>query len=196
MQKKYRMNKILIIDNYDSFTYNLYQLVQQISEHSIDVHRNDKIEVTACANYDRIILSPGPGLPDEAGNLKAIIKEYAASKPIFGVCLGQQAIGEVFGAKLKNLTRVYHGIRTEFVQTDLNHDMFLGVPEKFHAGRYHSWVIDAETLPDCLEITCIDEENEIMGIAHKEHKIRAVQFHPESVMTDHGKEMMSNFLKL
>jgi len=190
------MGKILLIDNYDSFTYNLYQLLKQVSEDEVEVHRNDKITVSECATFDRIVLSPGPGLPDEAGNLKAIIEEYADKKPIFGVCLGQQAIGEVFGGKLKNLSRVFHGIRTEFIATEPKSDMFADIPDKFHAGRYHSWVIDKDSLPDCLEITCTDEEGEIMGIAHKEYRIRAVQFHPESVMTDHGKEMMENFLKL
>ena len=190
------MGKILIIDNYDSFTYNLYQLVKQVSDDEVEVHRNDKISVEECASFDRIILSPGPGLPDEAGNLKSIIRAYSGKKPIFGVCLGQQAIGEVFGASLKNLDRVYHGIRTEFQKTALGKDMFADIPDRFHAGRYHSWVIDAKTLPDCFEITCTDDDNEIMAIAHKEHKTTAVQFHPESVMTDHGKEMMINFLKL
>ena len=190
------MGKILIIDNYDSFTYNLYQLVKQVSDDEVEVHRNDKISVEECESFDRIILSPGPGLPDEAGNLKSIISVYSGKKPIFGVCLGQQAIGEVFGASLKNLDRVYHGIRTEFQKTALGKDMFADIPDRFHAGRYHSWVIDAKTLPDCFEITCTDDDNEIMAIAHKEHKTRAVQFHPESVMTDHGKEMMINFLKL
>ncbi len=190
------MGKILIIDNYDSFTYNLYQLVKKVSDDEVEVHRNDQITVEECADFDRIILSPGPGLPDEAGNLKGIIARYSGRKPIFGVCLGQQAIGEVFGAKLKNLSRVYHGIRTEFTQTLNGKEMFAGIPKTFPAGRYHSWVIDTETLPDCLEVTCEDDAGEIMGIAHKEHKTRAVQFHPESVMTDHGKEMMINFLKL
>lgn len=189
------MGKILIIDNYDSFTYNLFQLVKQVSEDEVEVHRNDKISVEECDKYDRIILSPGPGLPDEAGNLKEIIKTYADKKPIFGVCLGQQAIGEVFGAELKNLSRVYHGIRTEFQKMENDFQMFDDIPERFFAGRYHSWVIKADSLPDCLAVTCVDDEGEIMGIAHKEYKIRAVQFHPESVMTDHGKEMMINFLK-
>jgi anthranilate synthase component 2 len=190
------MAKILLIDNYDSFTYNLYQLVKQVSDDEIQVYRNDKISVEDCAQYDKIILSPGPGLPDEAGNLKAIIKEYADKKPIFGVCLGQQAIGEVFGGKLKNLSRVYHGIRSEFKTIDSKSNMFNNMPTSFYAGRYHSWVIDKNTLPDCLEVTCQDEDGEIMGIAHKEFKVRAVQFHPESVMTQYGKEMMQNFLEL
>lgn len=190
------MAKILLVDNYDSFTYNLYQLVKQVSDDDIQVFRNDKISVEDCGEYDKIILSPGPGLPDEAGNLKAIIKTYAHEKPIFGVCLGQQAIGEVFGSKLKNLSRVYHGIRSEFKIVEAKSRMFENMPDTFYAGRYHSWVIDKSTLPDCLEVTCQDENGEIMGIAHKEFKVRAVQFHPESVMTDHGKEMMQNFLKL
>ncbi len=190
------MGRILILDNYDSFTYNLLQLVKEVSDDKVDVIRNDKISVEECDQYDAFILSPGPGLPDEAGNLKAIIEAYSGKKPIFGVCLGQQAIGEVFGAKLKNLDRVYHGIRTLFRQTLAGKEMFANIPSEFHAGRYHSWVIDANTLPDCLKITCTGKDGEIMGIAHKEHKTWAVQFHPESVMTDHGKEMMINFLKL
>ena len=190
------MGKILIIDNYDSFTYNLFQLVKQVSDDEVEVHRNDKISVEDCENYDKIILSPGPGLPDEAGNLKEIIKAYSGKKPIFGVCLGLQAIGEVFGASLKNLSRVYHGIRTEFQSTTPVDPLFKDIPERFFAGRYHSWVIDSNTLPDSLEVICVDDDGEIMGIAHKEHNTKAVQFHPESVMTDHGKEMLTNFLNL
>ncbi len=190
------MGKILILDNYDSFTYNLYQLVKMVSNDEVEVHRNDKISVEDCDRFDKIILSPGPGLPEEAGNLKEIIRTYSGKKPIFGVCLGQQAIGEVFGASLKNLSRVYHGIRTEFHTVEPKDEIFNQIPERFFAGRYHSWVIDRETLPSCLNVTCTDEHGEIMAIAHKEHKTRAVQFHPESVMTDFGKEMMTNFLAL
>jgi anthranilate synthase component 2 len=167
-----------------------------VSDDEVEVHRNDQITIEECDAFDKIILSPGPGIPDEAGRLKEIIAAYGDKKPIFGVCLGQQAIGEVYGAKLKNLSRVFHGIRDEFESLEPKDEIFKGIPKKFHAGRYHSWVIDEQTLPDCLEVTCRDIYGEIMAIAHKEYKIRAVQFHPESVMTDHGKEMMTNFLNL
>lgn len=190
------MGKILIIDNYDSFTYNLYQLVKMVSNDEVEVHRNDQITIEECDAFDKIILSPGPGIPEEAGRLKEIIAAYVGRKPIFGVCLGQQAIGEVFGAKLKNLSRVFHGIRHEFQALEPLDELFRDMPSRFFAGRYHSWVIDETTLPDCLQVTCRDDDGEIMAIAHKDYKIRAVQFHPESVMTDYGKEMMTNFLKL
>lgn len=189
------MSKILLLDNYDSFTYNLYQLIQKVTDLEIDVIRNDKLEVEDVGKYDHIFLSPGPGIPEEAGLLKPIIAKYSGQIPIFGVCLGLQAIGEVFGSKLKNLDQVYHGIRSEFQVIDDADPIFKGIPSHFHAGRYHSWVIDRTTLTDQLTVTCTDKDNEIMAIAHKTHPTWAVQFHPESIMTEYGAEMVDNFLK-
>ena len=188
------MDKIIVIDNYDSFTYNLVHLVKELTGKPVDVFRNDQIELDAIEEYDTIILSPGPGIPDEAGRLKEIIKRFALTKKMLGVCLGQQAIGEVFGSKLKNLDEVFHGIETPMTQTDIPCSLFDGIDKTFPAGRYHSWVIDRDTLSDDLEITCSDDYDEIMGIKHKEYKVYAIQFHPESVLTPDGKTMMSNFL--
>jgi len=189
-------SKILVIDNYDSFTYNLVHLIQELVEDKIvvDVVRNDQIELSEIDAYDVLILSPGPGIPDEAGKLKEIIQEYAPKKKILGVCLGQQAIGEVFGSQLKNLDEVFHGVETPMMLTDNSCKLFEGISPTFQAGRYHSWVIDKSTLSDSLEITCTDEYNEIMGIKHKDYDVYAIQFHPESVLTPDGEKMMSNFL--
>ena len=186
--------KILVFDNYDSFTYNLVQYLERVGGVSVDVVRNDKISLKEIDKYDKIILSPGPGLPSEAGILLDVIKEYAPKKSIFGVCLGQQAIGEVFGGKLKNLDSVYHGVATdmEIVKDDL---LFKGLPTKFKAGRYHSWVVDEKTFPNDLEITCKDENGFVMGLRHKKYDVRGVQFHPESVLTEFGQEMISNWVK-
>ena len=186
--------KILVIDNYDSFTYNLVHAIELMVGHRIDVHRNDQIEVDAVNDYDIIILSPGPGIPDEAGKLKEIIQKYAPIKKMLGVCLGQQAIGEVFGAKLKNLTKVYHGVATDIKKTKAESKVLVDIPDTFEAGRYHSWTIDKTTLPDCLIATCHDEQGEVMGIRHTEYNVEAVQFHPESVLTPEGYKMIENFL--
>jgi anthranilate synthase component 2 len=188
------MEKILVIDNYDSFTYNLVHLIKELTDKPIDVYRNDQITIEEVDKYDTIVLSPGPGIPDEAGRLKEIIKEYAPTKKILGVCLGQQAIGEVFGSKLKNLDDVFHGVETPMTLTKNSGSLFTGLNKTFPAGRYHSWVIDKETLSDDLEITCTDEYDEIMGIQHKTYKVYAIQFHPESVLTPDGETMISNFL--
>ncbi len=189
----YNMKKILIIDNYDSFTYNLVQIVDENFKGTYTIKRNDEIELTEVAEYDGIILSPGPGIPDEAGLLKQIIATYGPTKKIFGVCLGLQAIGEVYGAKLKNLDKVYHGVKTKMKvkQPDL---IFNNIPDEFEAGRYHSWIVDKEGLPESIEITCVDEKNEIMAAKHKEFDVRGVQFHPESILTEHGQQMIINFL--
>ncbi len=183
--------KCLIIDNYDSFTYNLVHLVKEIGVIP-SIVRNDKFNMEEVAEYDKIILSPGPGIPDEAGFLKQLIKEYASSKSIFGVCLGQQAIAEVFGGELVNLKKVYHGVETaiKIIQKDY---LFEGIPQKFKAGRYHSWIVD-QNLPSELEVLAIDANQQIMALRHKRYDLRGVQFHPESIMTKYGKQILQNFL--
>lgn len=190
------MKKVVIIDNYDSFTYNLVHLVNEILQEEVDVIRNDQFELDYFKKYEYIILSPGPGVPDEAGDLKAVIKEYASSKKIFGVCLGLQAIGEVFGGKLKNLSKVFHGMKTQIHKTK-NHDPILeGIDDLFEAGRYHSWVIDSDYIPSDLIVTATDSIGEVMAARHKSYNVYGVQFHPESIMTPDGKQMIINFLNL
>jgi len=183
--------KCLIIDNYDSFTYNLVHLVKEIG-FTPTIIRNDKFCMEEVAKYDKIILSPGPGIPDEAGFLKELIKTYAPSKSIFGVCLGQQAIAEVFGGKLINLEKVYHGVETEIELTNEDY-LFKGIPQKFNAGRYHSWIV-SQPLPKELEVLAIDANQQIMALRHKSCDLRGVQFHPESIMTKYGKQILQNFL--
>jgi len=188
------MNKILIIDNYDSFTYNLVHLVNELGL-QCDVWRNDKFAIADVDAYSHIILSPGPGIPSEAGLLLEVIEKYAPTKSIFGVCLGQQAIAEVFGGKLYNLSRPMHGIATPIKVTDANEKLFAGLPNSFKVGRYHSWVVAQDSLPDVLTVTAIDEQdNSIMALKHKQYDVRGVQFHPESVLTEHGRAMMQNWL--
>ena len=185
---------ILIIDNYDSFTYNLVHLVNEIGP-QCEVWRNDKFNISDVDAYDRIILSPGPGIPSEAGLLMEVIEKYAPTKSIFGVCLGQQAIAEVFGGKLYNLPQPMHGIATPITVTDKQERLFAGLPESFKVGRYHSWVVDENSLPDVLKITAVDDkDNSLMALSHKEYDVRGVQFHPESILTEFGKEMMKNWL--
>ncbi len=186
--------KTLVIDNYDSFTYNLVQIIEKILNEKVDVFRNDEISLDEIDKYDKIILSPGPGIPDEAGILKKVIKKYAPTKSIFGVCLGEQAIGEVFGAKLENMKEVYHGVATKMNVT-ANDKLFENIPQEFDAGRYHSWIVSKEQLPDELEITCEDEEGRIMALKHKTYDVSGVQFHPESVLTPQGYKIIENFLK-
>ncbi len=183
---------ILVLDNYDSFTYNLVHYLEQVTDEKVDVFRNDQIALDKVGGYTKILLSPGPGIPSEAGILMDLIRKYSATHDLFGVCLGQQAIGEVFGAKLRNLDRVYHGVATEMnvLKDDV---LFKGLPKKFNAGRYHSWVIDEKTMPADLEVTVEDENRQIMAIRHKKFKVRGVQFHPESVLTEHGLEMIKNW---
>jgi anthranilate synthase component 2 len=187
--------KILLLDNYDSFTYNLYHLIKEQGEIDIDVVRNDKISIEDVDAYDKIILSPGPGIPDEAGLLLPIIKKYAPTKPILGVCLGHQAIGEAFGARIENLKQVYHGVQTpiEIVAPD---PIFEGMGKELLGGRYHSWIVSKDALPDCLEITALSKEGYIMGLRHKTYNVHGIQFHPESVLTPQGKTIINNFLKL
>jgi anthranilate synthase component II len=185
---------ILIIDNYDSFTYNLVHLVNEIGL-QCDVWRNDKFNIEDVDVYDKIILSPGPGIPSEAGLLLDVIKKYSTTKSIFGVCLGQQAIAEVFGGELYNLKQPMHGIATPIKVTDKTEKLFVGLPESFKVGRYHSWVVDEKAIPDVLTVTAIDEEdNSVMALRHKEYDVRGVQFHPESILTEFGKEMMANWI--
>ncbi|MCB0495627.1 MAG: aminodeoxychorismate/anthranilate synthase component II [Cyclobacteriaceae bacterium] len=186
--------KVLLIDNYDSFTYNLVQLVQEVTGERPTVVRNDELDSVVLTDYSHVILSPGPGIPDEAGDLKKTIGQLANSKtPTLGVCLGQQAIAEQFGGSLINLDKVYHGIGStmRIVRQDT---LFNGVPETFEAGRYHSWIVNRTTLPDELEVLCDGPEGEIMAIRHKSLPILGVQFHPESILTKDGKTMIKNFL--
>lgn len=187
-------NKVLIIDNYDSFTYNLVHLVNELGM-QCEVWRNDKFNIGDVNAFDKIILSPGPGIPSEAGLLLEVIEKYAASKSIFGVCLGQQAIAEVFGGKLYNLKQPMHGIATPIKVIDAQEQLFLGLPESFKVGRYHSWVVDGNTLPESLIVTAIDEtDNSLMALRHRKHDVRGVQFHPESILTEYGKKLMGNWL--
>ena len=189
------MKRVLVIDNYDSFTYNLVHAVEKILGHEIEVWRNDHIDYGRIEEFDFIILSPGPGIPDEAGDLKEVIRRYSASKKMLGVCLGHQAIGEVFGANLRNLDKVYHGVQTNMYQVG-NGILFEGVNKDFPGGRYHSWVIQKDTLNGDFEITAIDDQGEIMGISHKEYNVHGVQFHPESILTPDGSRILENFLRI
>lgn len=187
--------KILIIDNYDSFTYNLVQLVEQIVEGSVDVFKNDEISVEQIGNYDKIILSPGPGVPSEAGILLDVIKKYASFKPILGVCLGHQAIAEAFGGNLVNLSQIFHGVGESIKIISENARIFKDLPHNIKVGRYHSWVVSSENFPKDLEITAVDKQGVIMALQHKEWDIHAVQFHPESILTSNGRKILENFLK-
>ena len=187
--------KILVLDNYDSFTYNLVHYVEEIVDEKVDVFRNDKISLLDVGQYDKILLSPGPGIPDEAGILKEVIKTYAPTKSILGVCLGCQAIAEVFGGSIRNLNKVYHGVATPVVVINKDEYLFNGLPETFEAGRYHSWVVNGEDLPNELLITSKVANGRIMGLMHRDYDLRGVQFHPESVLTEHGKEMIRNWIE-
>ena len=185
---------IVIIDNYDSFTYNLAHLVRELGA-AVTVFRNDQFELPQLEAFDKIILSPGPGIPSEAGLLLDVIRTYAGRKPMLGVCLGHQAIGEVFGGKLSNLSDVYHGVATD--GTVLDHSatsLFAGIPDRVTIGRYHSWVVSKDGFPDCLEITAESDEGQIMGLRHRDYDIQGIQFHPESVLTPDGKQMIANWL--
>ncbi|MFI5185834.1 MAG: anthranilate synthase component II [Chitinophagales bacterium] len=205
--------KILVFDNYDSFTYNLVHLVEKILHQKVEVHRNDQIPLEKVKEYDKIILSPGPGIPEEAGLLLPLIKEYASSKSILGVCLGHQAIGEAFGGKLVNLSTVFHGVATpvrvvrratsvvsndsnsRFTSHDSRNDLFKDLPDVLEVGRYHSWIVSDENFPKELEITARDENNYIMGLQHKTYDVQGVQFHPESVLTPRGEDILRNWLR-
>ncbi|RNL49598.1 anthranilate synthase component II [Pedobacter jejuensis] len=185
--------KVLVIDNYDSFTYNLVHLINEVG-YDAEVWRNDKFELADVEQYDKILLSPGPGIPEEAGLLLDVIKTYAPTKSIFGVCLGQQAIAEAFGGTLLNLGRPMHGIATPVTVVDGEESLFWECPQTINVGRYHSWVVSKENFPACLKITARDHKNEIMALRHETLDVRGVQFHPESVLTEYGKQMMQNWL--
>ncbi|MCG8762338.1 aminodeoxychorismate/anthranilate synthase component II [Tenacibaculum finnmarkense] len=185
---------ILILDNYDSFTYNLVHMVEDITGNLPDVYRNDQISIAQIDRYDVIFLSPGPGIPEEAGILKEVIKQYAGKKPIFGVCLGLQAITEVFGGAIENMGEVFHGVATEMEIIRKEAVIFKDIPQKFLAARYHSWTASHDNFPSELTITAKDEQGGIQAIEHKEFNISAVQFHPESILTDVGEQLVRNFL--
>ena len=193
------MMKILVFDNYDSFTYNLVHLVEKITGEKVDVYRNDQIDLADVAAYDKIILSPGPGIPEEAGLLLPLIKEYAATKSILGVCLGHQAIAEAFGGTLINLSKVFHGVATKILIGNrlsvTGKCLFNGLPDEITVGRYHSWIVSDENFPEELEVTARDENGYIMSLQHKTFDVQGVQFHPESVLTPDGEQILRNWLK-
>ena len=184
--------KIAIIDNYDSFTFNLSHLVKSLGQ-QVEVYRNDRFEMQELERFDKIILSPGPGIPSEAGLLLDVIRSYAGRKPMLGVCLGHQAIGEVFGGRLENLSDVFHGVTTEGTQFG-NDYIFDGLPERIVMGRYHSWVVSRDAFPDCLEITAQSDEGQIMALRHRKYDIHGIQFHPESVLTPDGAAIIKNWI--
>ena len=187
--------KILLFDNYDSFTYNLLHILKEFGA-DVEVFRNDKITLDEVDRFDKIVLSPGPGIPEEAGILLPLIRRYAPTKSILGVCLGEQAIGEAFGAKLINLTDVHHGVSSD-IRILADDPLFNGLDQTLRVGRYHSWVVSKEDFPDCLEITAEDTvEGQIMGLRHKTYNVRGIQFHPESVLTPRGKEIIKNWLSI
>jgi anthranilate synthase component 2 len=189
---------ILVFDNYDSFTYNLVHLVEKITRVKVEVWRNDQISLEKVKDFDKIILSPGPGIPVEAGLLLPLINQYASSKSILGVCLGHQAIGEAFGGTLVNLTEVYHGVATPIEvkseNSKVKSPLFIGLPERFDVGRYHSWVVSDQDFPEELEITAVDDNGYIMGLQHRTFDVQGVQFHPESVLTPDGEKILRNWL--
>lgn len=186
--------KILVIDNYDSFTYNLVHYLENLTQQHVDVFRNDQISLDEVENYDKILLSPGPGVPEEAGICLDLIRRFAPTKSILGVCLGHQAIGEAFGGSLVNLDTVYHGVSTEIGVVAPEDRLYNNIPGTFEVGRYHSWVVDRESLPECLKITSLDNRGLIMGLSHKEYDVKGVQYHPESVLTQHGMQLLENWL--
>lgn len=190
------MKKVLIIDNYDSFTYNLVHILRELGiEESMKIVRNDAFELPEVNEYDHILLSPGPGVPKDAGLMPELIKQYASTKNILGVCLGHQGVGEAFGSNLLNLPQVFHGMVTpiEIIEDD---ELFEGLPKSFDVCRYHSWVIDKASINEDLVVTSIAENGNIMSIKHRKYNVRGVQFHPESIMTEHGKQLMQNWLAI
>lgn len=190
--------KILVFDNYDSFTYNLVHLVEKILHAKVEVHRNDQLPLEKVSGYDKIILSPGPGIPEEAGLLLPLIKEYASTKPILGVCLGHQAIGQAFGGTLTNLAEVFHGVATGMISGPAHgmaaSRLFSGLPDNIQVGRYHSWIVSEENFPDELEVTAKDENGYIMALQHRKFDVQGLQFHPESVLTPAGEQILRNWL--
>lgn len=188
------MKKILVIDNYDSFTYNLVHYLEDL-DCEVTIYRNDEFDIDEIKSFDKILLSPGPGIPNEAGLLKEVIKVYAPTKSILGVCLGQQAIGEVFGGSLINLEKVYHGVATNVNILVKDESLFANMEDSIEVGRYHSWVVNKADFPEMLEITSTDENGQIMSLRHKTFDVRGVQFHPESVLTPNGKQILENWVK-
>jgi anthranilate synthase component 2 len=188
------MKKILVIDNYDSFTYNLVHYIAKLTGNSPSVFRNDEITLKEAGNYDKILLSPGPGIPVNAGICIELLKQYSSTKSILGICLGHQAIGEAFGAKIVNLSHVFHGIATRVTINELSDPLFSNIPASIIAGRYHSWIVSGDNFPECLKITCTDEAGMIMGIRHNVYDVRGLQFHPESVLTEHGINIIANWI--
>lgn len=185
--------KILVLDNYDSFTYNLVHLIRE-NGFAVDIFRNDKISLEDVAQYDKILLSPGPGIPDEAGIMKQVVREYGPTKSILGICLGHQGIGEVYGASLFNIPNVLHGVTSRTEVKDQNEYLFRSVPEKFQATHYHSWAVLPESIPAELKVTAVNDEGLIMGLSHHKYDVRGLQFHPESIMTPEGPKMIKNWL--
>lgn len=185
--------RVLLLDNYDSFTFNLYHYLEQLVD-EIEVHRNDTIALAEVNKFDAVVLSPGPGLPSESGIMPDLIKRYAPHKPILGVCLGLQAIGEAYGASLYNLPFPLHGVAEPTLVIDPNEPIFANLPNQFPTGRYHSWVVDSKTVPPCLHITATDLQGHVMALRHKEHPLCGVQFHPESILTPHGFTMLENWV--
>jgi anthranilate synthase component 2 len=188
--------KIMVLDNWDSFTYNLVHILKELSHEPVDVFRNNEVALDAIGKYDKIVVSPGPGIPDQAGITKEMITFFAPIKSILGVCLGCQAIAEAFGGSLTNLDKVYHGVATNVNVLDQNDKIFMEIPGSFSAGRYHSWVVNEDDLPSNLIITARDDEGIIMALSHSNYDVKGVQFHPESVLTKYGKQMISNWLKI
>jgi anthranilate synthase component II len=186
--------KILVLDNYDSFTYNLVHIIRELG-YAVDIFRNDKITLGEVGNYDKILLSPGPGIPDEAGIMKEVIREYGPKKSILGICLGHQGIGEVYGAALFNIPKVLHGVTSTTEVLDRDEYLFAGVSDRFQSTHYHSWAVLADSIPSCLKVTAINDEGLIMGLSHNEYDVKGLQFHPESVMTPEGPGMIRNWLE-
>jgi len=183
-----------VLDNYDSFTYNLVHIIRALG-HAVDIYRNDKIGIDDVRKYDKILLSPGPGIPDEAGIMKQVIKEYGPSKSILGICLGHQGIGEVFGASLFNIPKVLHGVTSTVEITDNGEYLFEGVTKTFQGTHYHSWAVRAESITPELKVTAVNDEGLIMGLSHMKYDVKGLQFHPESIMTPEGPKMVANWLK-
>lgn len=186
--------KILVLDNYDSFTYNLVHIVRALG-YAMDIFRNDKISLEDVKQYDKILLSPGPGIPDEAGIMKKVVQEYGSTKSILGVCLGHQGIGEVYGAKLFNIPKVLHGVTSIAEVTDSEEYLFKNVPKTFQATHYHSWAVVPETIGGDLKVTAVNSEGLVMGLRHLKYDVKGLQFHPESIMTPEGPKMIENWLK-
>lgn len=184
---------VLVIDNYDSFTYNLVYILRELGA-EVSVYRNDKIDLEAIDAYEKILLSPGPGIPSEAGIMQEVVRKYGPDKSILGICLGHQGIGEVYGAVLENMDDVYHGVAHTISIADANEPLFKNIPETFTVGRYHSWTVVTETVPEELTITAYDEKGRVMGISHKTYDVKGLQFHPESVLTEHGRQILENWL--